>query len=103
VVASRVDPDALSLQASINTQTNLCCVTTTMIPNTLDPRQRRPRRHFKAHLRSHRRNQVRGGYNAANKDMPIFAADDGKMLPVDGVIMSDGLQNHWFGSHSGMG
>src|SRR4029077_6376226 len=40
--------------------------------------------------------KVRGGYNAANKDIAaLLTADDGKMLPVDGVdLMSGGLQNH---------
>jgi hypothetical protein len=40
--------------------------------------------------------KVRGGYNAANKDIgSLLTADDGKMLPVDGVdLMTGGLQNH---------
>src|SRR4029077_2791110 len=40
--------------------------------------------------------KVRGGYNAANKDIAaLLTADDGKMLTVDGVdLMSGGLQNH---------
>jgi len=40
--------------------------------------------------------KVRGGYNAANKDIAnLLTADDGKLLPVDGVdLMSGGLQNH---------
>jgi hypothetical protein len=40
--------------------------------------------------------KVRGGYNSANRDIAgLLTAEDGKMLPVDGVdLMSGGLQNH---------
>ena len=40
--------------------------------------------------------KVRGGYNAANRDIAgILTADDQKMLPVDGVdMLNGGLQNH---------
>ena len=40
--------------------------------------------------------KVRGGYNSASKEIAgILRADDGKMIPVDGVdMLTGGLQNH---------
>ena len=50
--------------------------------------------------------KIRGGYNSANKDIAnLLTADDGKLLPVDGVdMLSGGLQNHILaGSDPGVG
>ncbi|MEK1930878.1 MAG: hypothetical protein AAAC47_14085, partial [Pararhizobium sp.] len=40
--------------------------------------------------------KVRGGYNSASNDIAhLLTADDGKMLPVDGVdLLNGGLKNH---------
>src|SRR5580765_5644031 len=101
-IALRVDPDSLSLQGFYPIPKPIYAVITTdtMIPKAfydlyaslaadLDDTSRRIS-DLTAKIK------VRGGYNAANKDIAaLLTADDGKMLPVDGVdLMSGGLQNH---------
>ena len=101
-IALRVDPDALGLQGFYPIPKPIYAVvsTDTMIPKAfydlyaslaadLDGTSRRI-----SDLTD--KIKVRGGYNAANKDIAaLLTADDGKMLPVDGVdLMSGGLQNH---------
>src|SRR4029077_7184757 len=101
-IALRVDPDALSLQGFYPIPQPIYAVVTTdsMIPKAfydlyaslaadLDDTSRRI-----SDLTN--KIKVRGGYNAANKDIAsLLTADDGKLLPVDGVdLMSGGLQNH---------
>jgi uncharacterized protein YqfB (UPF0267 family) len=101
-IALRVDPDALGLQGFYPIPKPIYAVvsTDTMIPKAfydlyaslaadLDDTSRRI-----SDLTN--KIKVRGGYNAANKDIAaLLTADDGKLLPVDGVdLMSGGLQNH---------
>jgi hypothetical protein len=101
-IALRVDPDALGLQGFYPIPKPIYAVVTTdsMIPKAfydlyaslaadLDDTSRRI-----SDLTN--KIKVRGGYNAANKDIAsLLTADDGKLLPVDGVdLMSGGLQNH---------
>ena len=101
-IALRVDPDSLGLQGFYPIPKPIYAVVTTdtMIPKAfydlyaslaadLDDTSRRI-----SDLTN--KVKVRGGYNAANKDIAaLLTADDGKMLPVDGVdLMSGGLQNH---------
>jgi hypothetical protein len=101
-IALRVDPDALSLQGFYPIPKPIYAIvsTDTMIPRAfydiyaslaadLDDTSRRIS-DLTAKIK------VRGGYNAANRDIAnLLTADDGKMLPVDGVdLMSGGLQNH---------
>jgi uncharacterized protein YqfB (UPF0267 family) len=101
-IALRVDPDSLGLQGFYPIPKPIYAVvsTDTMIPKAfydlyaslaadLDDTSRRIS-DLTAKIK------VRGGYNAANKDIAaLLTADDGKMLPVDGVdLMSGGLQNH---------
>jgi hypothetical protein len=101
-IALRVDPDSLSLQGFYPIPKPIYAVTSTdtMIPKAfydlyaslaadLDATSRRI-----SDLTD--KIKVRGGYNAANKDIAgLLTADDGKLLPVDGVdLMSGGLQNH---------
>jgi hypothetical protein len=101
-IALRVDPDSLGLQGFYPIPKPIYAVITTdtMIPKAfydlyaslaadLDDTSRRIS-DLTAKIK------VRGGYNAANKDIAaLLTADDGKMLPVDGVdLMSGGLQNH---------
>jgi hypothetical protein len=101
-IALRVDPDALGLDGFYPIPKPIYAVTSTdtMIPKAfydlyaslaadLDDTSRRIS-DLTAKIK------VRGGYNAANKDIAaLLTADDGKMLPVDGVdLMSGGLQNH---------
>ena len=101
-IALRVDPDALGLQGFYPIPKPIYAVVTTdtMVPKAfydlyaslaadLDDTSRRI-----SDLTN--KVKVRGGYNAANKDIAaLLTADDGKMLPVDGVdLMSGGLQNH---------
>jgi hypothetical protein len=101
-IALRVDPDSLSLQGFYPIPKPIYAVVTTdtMIPKAfydvyaslaadIDDTSRRI-----SDLTA--KVKVRGGYNAANKDIAsLLTADDGKMLPVDGVdLMSGGLQNH---------
>jgi hypothetical protein len=101
-IALRVDPDALGLQGLYPIPKPIYAVVTTdsMIPKAfydlyaalaadLDDTSRRI-----SDLTN--KIKVRGGYNAANKDIAsLLTADDGKLLPVDGVdLMSGGLQNH---------
>ena len=100
-IALRVDPDSLGLQGFYPIPKPIYAVisTDTMIPKAfydlyaslaadLDDTSRRI-----SDLTN--KIKVRGGYNAANKDIAaLLTADDGKMLPVDGVdLMSGGLQN----------
>jgi hypothetical protein len=101
-IALRVDPDALGLDGFYPIPKPIYAVVTTdtMIPKSfydlyaslaadLDDTSRRIS-DLTAKIK------VRGGYNAANRDIAaLLTADDGKMLPVDGVdLMSGGLQNH---------
>jgi hypothetical protein len=98
----RIDPDALGLEGFYPIPKPIYAVvsTDTMIPKAfydlyaqlaadLDDTSRRIS-DLTAKIK------VRGGYNAANKDIAsLLTADDGKLLPVDGVdLMSGGLQNH---------
>ena len=101
-VALRVDPDVLGLQGFFPIPKPICAIVSTdsMIP--------KPFFEIYAHLAADlddtskrisdltAKIKVRGGYNAANKDIAnLFTADDGKLLPIDGVdLMSGGLQNH---------
>jgi len=101
-IALRVDPDSLGLEGFYPIPKPIYAVVTTdsMIPKAfydlyaslaadLDDTSRRIS-DLTAKIK------VRGGYNAANKDIAsLLTADDGKLLPVDGVdLMSGGLQNH---------
>jgi hypothetical protein len=98
----RVDPDVLGLQGFYPIPKPICAVITTdtMIPKAFYDLYA----HLAADLDDTSRRisdltakiKVRGGYNAANKDIAsLLTADDGKLLPVDGVdLMSGGLQNH---------
>jgi hypothetical protein len=101
-IALRVDPDSLGLEGFYPIPKPIYAIvsTDTMIPRAfydiyaslaadLDDTSRRIS-DLTAKIK------VRGGYNAANKDIAsLLTADDGKMLPVDGVdLMSGGLQNH---------
>ena len=100
--ALRVDPDTLGLQGFYPIPKPICAVITTdtMIPKAFYDLYA----HLAADLDDTSRRisdltakiKVRGGYNAANKDIAnLLTADDGKLLPVDGVdLMSGGLQNH---------
>jgi len=101
-IVLRVDPDVLGLTGFYPVPKPLLAVTTTdsMLP--------KPYYDLYAKLASDldetsarisdliKKIKVRGGYNAANKDIAnILLAEDGKMLPVDGVdLISGGLQNH---------
>ena len=101
-VALRVDPDVLGLQGFFPIPKPICAILSTdsMIP--------KPFFDIYAHLAADlddtskrisdltAKIKVRGGYNAANKDIAnLLTAEDGKLLPVDGVdLMSGGLQNH---------
>ena len=98
----RVDPDTLGLLSFFPIPKPLLAVTST------DSRIPKAFYDLYAHLATDlddtsrrisdltQKLKVRGGYNAANKDIAaLLTADDGKMLPVDGVdLMSGGLQNH---------
>jgi hypothetical protein len=98
----RVDPDVLGLLGFFPIPKPICAVVTTdtMIPKAFYDLYA----HLAADLDDTSRRisdltakiKVRGGYNAANKDIAnLLTADDGKLLPVDGVdLMSGGLQNH---------
>ena len=100
--ALRVDPDVLGLQGFYPIPKPIYAVVTTetMIPKAFYDLYA----HLAADLDDTSRRisdltakiKVRGGYNAANKDIAnLLTADDGKLLPVDGVdLMSGGLQNH---------
>ena len=100
--ALRVDPDTLGLQGFYPIPKPICAVVTTdtMIPKAFYDLYA----HLAADLDDTSRRisdltakiKVRGGYNAANRDIAnLLTADDGKLLPVDGVdLMSGGLQNH---------
>jgi len=100
--ALRVDPDVLGLQGFYPIPKPIYAVVTTdsMIPKAYYDLYA----HLAADLDDTSRRisdltakiKVRGGYNAANKDIAnLLTADDGKLLPVDGVdLMSGGLQNH---------
>ena len=98
----RVDPDALGLSGFFPIPRPLLAVTTT------DSQLPRPYYDLYRHLASDldetsrrisaltEKIKVRGGYNAANRDIAqLLLADDGKMIPVDGVdLINGGLQNH---------
>ena len=100
--ALRVDPDVLGLEGFYPIPKPIYAVVTTdtMIPKAFYDLYA----HLAADLDDTSRRisdltakiKVRGGYNAANKDIAnLLTADDGKLLPVDGVdLMSGGLQNH---------
>jgi hypothetical protein len=100
--ALRVDPDVLGLQGFYPIPKPIYAVVTTdtMIPKAFYDLYA----HLAADLDDTSRRisdltakiKVRGGYNAANKDIAgLLTADDGKLLPVDGVdLMSGGLANH---------
>ena len=98
----RVDPDALGLLGFYPIPKPICAVVTTdtLIPKAfydlyaslaadLDDTSRRI-----SDLTE--KIKVRGGYNSANKDIAaLLTADDGKLLPVDGVdMLTGGLANH---------
>lgn len=101
-VVLRVDPDSLGLEGFFPVPKPLLAVTTTdsMLP--------KPYYDLYAHLAEDldetsrriskltEKIKVRGGYNAANRDVAqILTADDGKMIAIDGVdMMNGGLQNH---------
>jgi hypothetical protein len=101
-IVLRVDPDSLGLTDFFPIPKPLLAVTTT---DSLLPR---PYYDLYRHLASDLDNtsrrisdltdkiKVRGGYNAANRDIAnMLLADDGKMIPVDGVdLINGGLQNH---------
>ena len=101
-ITLRVDPDSLGLTGFFPTAKPLLAVVTTdtMLPkpyydlyaklaNDLDETSIRISRLTE-------KIKVRGGYNSASKDIQgLLTADDGKMLPIDGVDMvNGGLQNH---------
>jgi hypothetical protein len=100
--ALRVDPDVLGLEGFYPIPKPIYAVVTTetMIPKAFYDLYA----HLAADLDDTSRRisdltakiKVRGGYNSANKDIAnLLTADDGKLLPVDGVdLMSGGLQNH---------
>src|SRR5207344_1894354 len=91
-VVVRVDPDSLQLNGFFPVPRPLMAVTTTdtMLPKPyydlyaalaadLDETSQRISKLTE-------KIKVRGGYNAASKDIAgLLVADDGKMLPVDGV------------------
>ncbi len=101
-VVLRVDPDYLQLAGFYPIPIPMLAVTTS------DSRIPKPFYDLYARLAedldetSHRISaltrqiKIRGGFNAANSEVAdILRADDGKMIPLDGVdLMSGGLQNH---------
>jgi hypothetical protein len=98
----RIDPDPMQLQGFYPIPVPMLAVTTTD--------SRVPKAYYDLYARlaedldmvsvriSRLTDQikVRGAYNAASTEIAdILKADDGKMIPVDGVdLMSGGLQNH---------
>ena len=100
--ALRVDPDVLGLQGFYPIPKPICSV------NTTDNMFPKPFFEIYSHLAADHdettqrnsalteKSKIRGGYNSANKDIAnLLTADDGKLLPVDGVdMLSGGLQNH---------
>lgn len=101
-LAMRVDPDTYQLKGFYPCPLPLLAVTTT------DSRIPRPYYDLYAKLAadldetSNRISQLtkkikaRGAYNGASRDIAdILVAEDGKMIPVDGVdMLNGGLQNH---------
>ena len=101
-IVLRVDEDSLGLSNFFPVPKPLLAVTTTdsMLP--------RPYYDLYRHLASDldeisrrisaltEKIKVRGGYNAANRDISqLLTADDGKMIPIAGVdLISGGLANH---------
>ena len=101
-IVMRVDPDSYQLKGFYPNPTALLAVTTTD--------SRIPRAYYDLYAKlaadldetSARISQLtkkikaRGAYNAASRDIAdLLTADDGKMLPVDGVdMLNGGLQNH---------
>jgi hypothetical protein len=101
-IVMRVDPDVLQLQGFFPTPVPMLAVTTSdsRIPRALyDLYARLAEDLDTLSIRISKMTdqvKVRGAYNAASKDVAdILRADDGKMIPVEGVdLMSGGLQNH---------
>jgi hypothetical protein len=101
-ITLRVDPDSLGLTGFFCIPPPLLAVITT------DSQIPKPYYDLYAHLASDldeisrrisqltEKIKVRGGYNSANRDIAqMLLADDGKLLPVDGVdLMSGGLKDH---------
>jgi hypothetical protein len=98
----RIDPDILQLEGFFPCPVPMLAVTTS------DSRIPRPYYDLYRRLaedldetsvrisRLTRMIKVRGGYNSASTEIAdILLADDGKMIPVDGVdLLNGGLQNH---------
>jgi len=101
-IVLRVDEDSLGLSNFFPVPKPLLAVTTTdsMLPRPYYDLYR----HLAGDLDEISRRisaltekiKVRGGYNAANRDIAqLLTADDGKMIPIAGVdLISGGLQNH---------
>jgi hypothetical protein len=101
-IVLRVDEDSLGLSNFFPVPKPLLAVTTTdsMLPRPYYDLYR----HLATDLDEISRRisaltekiKVRGGYNAANRDIgALLTADDGKMLPIAGVdLINGGLQNH---------
>jgi hypothetical protein len=101
-IALRTDPDALGLTNFFPIPRPLLAVTTT------DSQLPRPYYDLYKHLAADldetskrisnltEKIKVRGGYNSANRDVAnILLADDGKMIPIDGIdLMNGGLEHH---------
>jgi hypothetical protein len=101
-VVMRVDPDAYQLTGFYPTPMPILAVTTT------DTRIPRPYYDLYAKLAGDldetsarisaltKKIKARGAYNSASRDIAdLLTADDGKMIPVDGVdMLNGGLQNH---------
>jgi hypothetical protein len=101
-IVLRVDPDSLGLSGFFPIPRPLLAVTTTdsqlprpyydlykQLATDLDETSRRISRLTE-------KIKVRGGYNSANRDVAnMLLADDGKMIPIDGIdMLNGGLQNH---------
>jgi hypothetical protein len=101
-IVLRVDPDSLQLQGFF-------CIPVPMLSvRTSDTRIPRPFYDLYAKLAADLEEtserisdltkmiKVRGGYNSASKEIAgILRAENGKMIPVDGVdMLTGGLQNH---------
>lgn len=101
-IVLRVDPDSLGLTDFFPVPKPLLAVITTdsMLPRPYYDLYK----HLAADLDETSRRisaltekiKVRGGYNSANRDIAgLLTANDGIMLPVDGIdMMNGGLQNH---------
>ena len=101
-IVLRVDPDALGLTDFFPIPRPLLAVTTTdsMLPRPYYDLYKRLASDLdetsKRISNLTEKIKIRGGYNAANRDIAqLLLADDGKMIPVDGVdLINGGLQNH---------